>query len=98
MQFQDITRQKLERHRPTLAATAEQLATLMHETHSLRQRDLYRAVLAYAHSAIKPTREALETTGRSLDAAADVAPPQPEAVPPREDATPVDEDKKVEIF
>jgi hypothetical protein len=89
MQFQDITRQKLERHKPALGQTAEALASLSHETHSLRQRDLFKAVLAYARSAIKPTREALESTGRSLDAAAEIAPPQPSAA---------DADKKVEIF
>ena len=90
MQFQDITRQKLERYRPALGQTAEALAALSHETQALRQRDLYRAVIAYARSAIKPTREGLETTGRSLDfAVAEVAPAQP-AVP--------DADKKVELF
>jgi methyl-accepting chemotaxis protein len=91
MQFQDITRQKLERQQPVLAATAEQLAALAHESQALRQRDLYRAVLAYARSAIKPTREALETTGRKLDAAVEVAPPQPAPLA-------ADDEKKVEIF
>ncbi|HZZ94505.1 MAG TPA: hypothetical protein VFE23_18220 [Usitatibacter sp.] len=88
MQFQDITRQKLERHKPALASAAEGFATLSHETQSLRQRDLYRAVLAYARSAIKPSREALESSGRSLDAAPiEIAPPPP-----------ADDEKKVEIF
>jgi methyl-accepting chemotaxis protein len=92
MQFQDITRQKLEKQRPALAATSQALDTLSHETQSLRQRDLYKAVLAYAHSAIKPTREALETTGKSLDeAAAEIAPPQ---VPSEAS----DDHNKVEIF
>jgi len=55
MQFQDITRQKLERlHKPTVAASAEALSLLSHETRALLQRDLYRAVRAYAESAIKP--------------------------------------------
>ena len=64
MQFQDITRQKLERvHKPGLGATAESLSLLSHETQALLQRDLYRAVRAYAQSAIKPRggeREALD--------------------------------------
>ncbi len=55
MQFQDITRQKLERlHKPTLGAAAESLSLLSHETRALLQRDLYRAVRAYAESALKP--------------------------------------------
>jgi hypothetical protein len=92
MQFQDITRQKLERHRPALAQSAEALASLSHETQSLLQRDLYRAVLAYARSAIKPSREALEHTGRTLDdAAVEIAPPQGPAAP-------AEEERKVEIF
>jgi methyl-accepting chemotaxis protein len=54
MQFQDITRQKLERvHKPALGSTAESLSLLSHETQALLQRDLYRAVRAYAQSAIK---------------------------------------------
>jgi hypothetical protein len=73
MQFQDITRQKLERHKPALGATAESLALLSHETHALQQRDLYRAVRAYSQSAIKPTpgREGPEQAGRALDATGD---------------------------
>ena len=55
MQFQDITRQKLERlHKPTLGAAAESLSLLSHETQALLQRDLYRAVRAYAESALRP--------------------------------------------
>ena len=55
MQFQDLTRQKLEQlHKPTLAASAEALSLLSHETRALLQRDLYRAVRAYSESAIKP--------------------------------------------
>jgi hypothetical protein len=55
MQFQDITRQKLEQlHKPTLVASAESLSLLSHETRALLQRDLYRAVRAYSESAIKP--------------------------------------------
>jgi len=55
MQFQDITRQKLEQlHKPTLGAAAESLGLLSHETQALLQRDLYRAVRAYSESALKP--------------------------------------------
>jgi methyl-accepting chemotaxis protein len=70
MQFQDITRQKLERlHKPTLGAAAEALSLLSHETRALLQRDLYRAVKAYSQSALQPKggREALEADGRKLD-------------------------------
>jgi hypothetical protein len=70
MQFQDITRQKLERlHKPALAASAQSLSLLSHETQALLQRDLYRAVRAYAQSALKPrmTREALDADRRRLD-------------------------------
>lgn len=88
MQFQDITRQKLERvHKPTLGATVESLSLLSHETQALLQRDLYRAVRAYAESAIKLTgREGVESAARAVDetqeAAAAAAPAQ----------------KKVELF
>ncbi len=55
MQFQDITRQKLERlHKPTLGAATAALSLLSHETQALLQRDLYRAVRAYSQSAFKP--------------------------------------------
>jgi len=55
MQFQDITRQKLEQlHKPTLGAAAEALSLLSHETQALLQRDLYRAVRAYSESALRP--------------------------------------------
>ena len=37
-----------------LVASAEALSLLSHETRALLQRDLYRAVRAYAESAIKP--------------------------------------------
>jgi methyl-accepting chemotaxis protein len=70
MQFQDITRQKLERlHKPALAASAQSLSLLSHETQALLQRDLYRAVRAYAQSALEPrmTREALDADRRRLD-------------------------------
>ena len=93
MQFQDITRQKLERlHKPALGAAAESLSLLSHETRALLQRDLYRAVKAYSQSALQPRaggREALEADGRKLDevgaAARDVGSPPPA-------------DRKVEIF
>ena len=63
MQFQDITRQKLERlHKPTLGAAAESLSLLSHETQALLQRDLYRAVRAYSQSAIKHARASARAT------------------------------------
>ena len=90
MQFQDITRQKLERlHKPTLAGAAESLSLLSHETQALLQRDLYRAVRAYAESALKPRLakgEAAEA-GQDLD---ELAPDSPAA----QGAGP----NKVEIF
>jgi hypothetical protein len=92
MQFQDITRQKLERlHKPTLGAATESLSLLSHETQALLQRDLYRAVKAYSQSALKPRRGGIdgpEADARKLDEA--VA-----AAKPREAS---DGDKKVEIF
>jgi hypothetical protein len=80
MQFQDITRQKLERlHKPTLGAATESLAALSHETQALLNRDLYRAVKAYAQSAIKPRTaqdiDALERESRKLDEAVAAAQP-----------------------
>ena len=103
MQFQDITRQKLERHKPTLGSAAESLALLSHETRALMQRDLYRAVRAYSESAIRPSagRDGLEAEGqkldveaegRKLDAAGEIA-PATEGL-----AAEPDSDKKVEIF
>jgi hypothetical protein len=89
MQFQDITRQKLERvHKPTLGSTAESLSLLSHETQALLQRDLYRAVRAYAQSAIKlsagrdPMEESSQAADETGEAAAAAAPAQ----------------KKVELF
>jgi hypothetical protein len=70
MQFQDITRQKLERlHKPTLGAAAESLSLLSHETQALLQRDLYRAVRAYAESAMRPrmAKGDVVEAGRTLD-------------------------------
>jgi len=94
MQFQDITRQKLERlHKPALGATADSLSLLSHETQALLQRDLYRAVRAYAQSAIKPRhgeREAGEGTGEGLDAVGASGEGEGTGQPPPE--------KKVEIF
>jgi methyl-accepting chemotaxis protein len=95
MQFQDITRQKLERvHKPTLGAAAESLSLLSHETRALLQRDLYRAVKAYSQSALQPKRgkEALEADGRALDEAGAAPPPEVQSgqKPP--------DDNKVEIF
>jgi methyl-accepting chemotaxis protein len=71
MQFQDITRQKLERvHKPALGQASESLALLSHETQALLQRDLYRAVRAYAQSALKPrmNRDGLDAESHRLDA------------------------------
>ena len=90
MQFQDITRQKLERlHKPTLGAAAESLSLLSHETQALLQRDLYRAVRAYAESALKPRlgKGEVADAGRSLDA---IEPDKPAATAAGE--------SKVEIF
>ena len=95
MQFQDITRQKLERlHKPTLGATAESLSLLSHETQALLQRDLYRAVRAYSESAFKPKlseRDGGEADGGSLEdlGAAGRDDGEEKPTPP---------DKKVEIF
>ena len=95
MQFQDITRQKLERvHKPALSAAADSLSLLSHETQALLQRDLYRAVRAYAQSALKPrmNRDGLEADRSRLDALGIV----PEIVDGGELQTP--EGNKVEIF
>ena len=71
MQFQDITRQKLERvHKPALGAAAESLSLLSHETQALLQRDLFKAVRAYSESALKPRiaeRGAAESAASDLD-------------------------------
>jgi len=71
MQFQDITRQKLERvHKPTLGAAAESLSLLSHETQALMRRDLYRAVRAYSESALRPKlaeRGAVDAAASDLD-------------------------------
>ena len=93
MQFQDITRQKLERlHKPTLGAAADSLSLLSHETRALLQRDLYRAVKAYSQSALQPKagREALEADGRKLDEVGAATGGDPSPPPPG--------DRKVEIF
>lgn len=88
MQFQDITRQKLEReHKPALGAAVESLALLSHETRALRNRDLYRAVKAYAQSALKP-RGGLRDEG-----------PEPGLESSAPDGEPGKaSDKKVELF
>ncbi|HEY4998777.1 MAG TPA: hypothetical protein VII36_06525, partial [Usitatibacter sp.] len=92
MQFQDITRQKLERlHKPALGAATESLSLLSHETQALLQRDLYRAVRAYSESALKTKlaeRDGAGTEARRLDELGSGA---------REDGSPA-ADKKVEIF
>ena len=93
MQFQDITRQKLERHKPTLGAATASLSLLSHETQALLQRDLYRAVRAYSQSAFKPSagREGLEGAGSTLDAAGEATSAAPMDIAP-------ESEKKVEIF
>jgi len=97
MQFQDITRQMLERLRhPVLDATSESLELLSHETRSLLQRDLYRAVRAYAESAVRPTidgRESREAAVRGLDEAGEASPATAAAGRGRDVP-----DGKVEIF
>ena len=95
MQFQDITRQKLERlHKPALGATTSALSTLSHETRAMLQRDLYRAVRAYAESAIRPSDHRDGKAALRMDQAADSANAAGEAAP--DPAIPGD--KKVEIF
>jgi len=94
MQFQDITRQKLERvHKPALGAAAEALSLLSHETQALLHRDLYRAVRAYSQSALKPrmNRDGLEDDRMRLDALG-----VGHEIPEGELQTP--EGNKVEIF
>jgi hypothetical protein len=71
-------------HKPTLAASAEALSLLSHETRALLQRDLYRAVRAYAESAIRP---------RGGEAQAGDPVSLPDSLPDAEKA-----DKKVELF
>ncbi len=93
MQFQDITRQKLERvHKPALGAAAESLSLLSHETKALLQRDLYRAVRAYAESAVRPAEcgaaEGRDAQARQLD---EVAGTDDSAKSPGQDG-------KVELF
>ncbi|HEY2628052.1 MAG TPA: hypothetical protein VGI57_02955 [Usitatibacter sp.] len=93
MQFQDITRQKLERvHKPTLEAAAASLSLLSHETQALLQRDLYRAVRAYSESAIRPKlaeRGSIENAASDLDKYGNAG---------REGDTAQPDEKKVEIF
>ena len=85
MQFQDITRQKLEKLRePVIGATAESLSLLSHETRAFLQRDLYRAVRAYSESAIRPTgsKDGTELAASKMDEAgaqADAAGKKPPA-------------------
>jgi hypothetical protein len=92
MQFQDITRQKLERlHKPALGAATEALSLLSHETRALLQRDLYRAVRAYSESALRPKmagRDGADAAATSLDNLG--------TSPRGED--PAEDDKKVELF
>jgi methyl-accepting chemotaxis protein len=97
MQFQDITRQKLERlHKPALGAAAASLSLLSHETQALLQRDLYRAVRAYSESALKPRMPGrdVEAEARKLDAVQENSSRHPSIAP--EDGQ--DAGTKVEIF
>ena len=93
MQFQDITRQKLERvHKPALVSAAESLALLSHETKALLQRDLYRAVRAYSESALRPKlsdRDGADVSGKALDQLGGEK---------GEDGAAVAGEKKVELF
>ena len=90
MQFQDITRQKLERlHKPALGAASDSLSMLSHETQALLQRDLYRAVRAYAQSAIRLREKGEAAAAGEIDGHA-----EPQAAAGR----PEDERKKVELF
>jgi len=92
MQFQDITRQKLERlNKPILGATAHSLSLLSHETQALLQRDLYRAVRAYSESAFKPH------TAAGRDTVASDLPMEIPEMPPDPTAKPAD-DTRVELF
>jgi methyl-accepting chemotaxis protein len=92
MQFQDITRQKLERvHKPALGAATEALALLSHETQALLQRDLYRAVRAYSESALKTKTAGREGPGGDPGRLDELG------AGTREDASQSAE-KKVEIF
>ena len=92
MQFQDITRQKLERvHKPALGAATEALALLSHETQALLQRDLYRAVRAYSESAFKTKLAEREGTGADAGRLDEIG------AAPRDDGSQSAE-KKVEIF
>jgi len=92
MQFQDITRQKLERvHKPALGAATEALALLSHETQALLQRDLYRAVRAYSESAFKTKLAEREGTGAEAGRLDEIG------AGPRDDG-PQSAEKKVEIF
>jgi methyl-accepting chemotaxis protein len=93
MQFQDITRQKLERlHKPALGAAAESLSLLSHETQALLQRDLYRAVKAYSQSAFRPKDESSSQAPEPSPEAMDAAGEPPAAEAGR------DNEKKVELF
>ena len=91
MQFQDLTQQKLEKVRAAnLSTVRNSLAGMSHETRALMQRDLYRAIVSYSESSIRPGRQEPDTdveTGRDADAGAkDATAPVPPALgdnPPR---------------
>lgn len=95
MQFQDITRQKLERlQKPILGSTSDSLSLLSHETRAMLQRDLYRAVRAYAASAIKPTDRETVDAARRLDQTPEAVGEAPAGPAPGSEAS----ERKVEIF
>ena len=84
MQFQDITQQKLEKVRGTdIGSIRQSLNGLSHETMALMQRDLYRAVLAYSQSSVRPSdgasiTEPISTNG-NVDLLVEPAPDKPRA-------------------
>jgi methyl-accepting chemotaxis protein len=91
MQFQDITRQKLERlHKPTLGAATEALSLLSHETRALLQRDLYRAVRAYSESALKAKIAGRDGAGADAETLDELGAGRDDGTTPG--------DKKVELF
>ena len=72
MQFQDITQQKLERVRGSdIGSVRQSLAGLSHETRALMQRDVYRAILSYSQSSIKPV-DSQKPSDEVHDAKADI--------------------------
>ncbi len=91
MQFQDITQQKLERVRGSdIGSVRQSLAGLSHETMALMQRDVYRAILSYSQSSIKPMESEKSSddvhdakaeidSGKSIDLLVEPTPEKPRA-------------------